>query len=145
MLHFDTTFDLQNKFCCDITYRADGVDSLPFLGVVFTHSYQPVALLVYDSVCKSELAALCGERLDVTSLAGQLCFVKPLVSAEVIILLRRENGRGEGGACQRGEGVVLVIPMSPCSTAYIAHHISGSKGTTLRWLLPWLAECHCVP
>lgn len=53
----------------DITYRADGVDSLPLLEVVFTHSYQPVALLVYDGVSKPELAVFCSEWLYVTGLA----------------------------------------------------------------------------
>lgn len=51
------------------TYSADGVNSLALLGVVFTHSYQSVALLVYESVRKSELVVFCGERLNVTSLA----------------------------------------------------------------------------
>ena len=91
----------------NITYRADGVGGLPFLGVVFTHSDQPVALLVYDSISKSELAVFWGQWLDVTSVAGQLCFVQPLVSAEIFHWLRvqgRWGGRGGGGRT----GVVFV-------------------------------------
>lgn len=52
--------------------------------MVFTHSYQPVALLVYNSVGESELVVFGGERLDVAGPAGQLCLVQPLVSAGVI-------------------------------------------------------------
>lgn len=58
------------KSCSGITYRADGVDSFPFLGMVFTHSNQPVALLVYDSISKSEFAVFWCEWLNVTSAAG---------------------------------------------------------------------------
>lgn len=72
------------EFQSDFTHRADGVDSLSRLGMVLTYSYQPVALQVYDSVGKSELAVFCSERLNVAGLAGQLCFVQPLISAEVI-------------------------------------------------------------
>lgn len=102
-----------------ITYRADGVDRLPFLGVVFTHSDQPVAFLVYDSISESELAVFWGEWLDVTSAAGQLCFVQPLVSAGMIQWLRvgatlggsegwGAGGRRTGGTLLGGKGGVIV-------------------------------------
>lgn len=76
--------------CCDLTYRANGVDSLSFLGVIFTHRYQPAALLINDSIGKPELAVLRSERLDVTGVARQICFVQPLIPAAVISLFNAQ-------------------------------------------------------
>ena len=53
-----------------LTYSADSVDSFPLLGVVLADSNEPVALLVYDSISKPELAVFWCDWLDVAGLAG---------------------------------------------------------------------------
>ena len=58
------------KFKVWLTYSADSVDSFPLLGVVFTDSNQPVALLVNHRISKPELAVFWCDWLDIAGLAG---------------------------------------------------------------------------